>query len=266
LSTAADTLLSNAYFKHAGERSNVTSPSLAATPVRERTRVVTPVPASAVRADPAFGAPAPPGGEPPHVVRVGGETPTRESSEPILRLLEVVDDAVAGSGTDTVGGAGADTGTGTGTGSGAGTGAGADAGAGADTGADSGPGSAAGAGRRAGEVGLLPDPRPLAETLARCVVEVLAGTRDIDQIARWLSTDVHAHLMKRVVLARRARALRDESPGRFAFTMGSTVLCEPSDGVVEAVVIVHGRARSRAVALRLEALGPRWRASAVHVL
>lgn len=232
----------------------MTSPSLAATPVRERTRVVTPVPASAVRADPAFGAPAPPGGEPPHVVRVGGETPTRESSEPILRLLEVVDDAVAGSGTDTVGGAGADTGTGTGTG--------ADAGAGADWG----PGSGAGQGRRAGEVGLLPDPRPLAETLARCVVEVLAGTRDIDQIARWLSTDVHAHLMKRVVLARRARALRDESPGRFAFTMGSTVLCEPSDGVVEAVVIVHGRARSRAVALRLEALGPRWRASAVHVL
>ncbi|MFB2557350.1 Rv3235 family protein [Herbiconiux liangxiaofengii] len=111
-----------------------------------------------------------------------------------------------------------------------------------------------------------PDPRALAENLARCVVEVLAGTRDIDQIARWLSADVHAHLLKRVVLARRARAARGESPGRLTFTMGSTVLGEPSPGVVEAVVIVHGRARSRAVALRLEALGDRWRASAVHVL
>lgn len=111
-----------------------------------------------------------------------------------------------------------------------------------------------------------PDPRPLAENLARCVVEVLSGTRDIDQIARWLSADVHAHLMRRMVLARRARDSRGEPPGRLTFTMGSTVLCEPSPGVVEAVVIVHGRARSRAVALRLEALGDRWRASAVHVL
>lgn len=111
-----------------------------------------------------------------------------------------------------------------------------------------------------------PDPKPLAENLARCVVEVLSGTRDIDQIARWLSADVHAHLMKRMVLARRARDSRGEPPGRLTFTMGSTVLCEPGPGVVEAVVIVHGRARSRAVALRLEALGDRWRASAVHVL
>ncbi len=110
------------------------------------------------------------------------------------------------------------------------------------------------------------DPRPLVESLARCVVEVLAGTRDLDQIARWLSADVHAHLMKRVVLSRRARTVRQESPARPSFTMGTTVLCEPSDGVVEAVVIVHGRARSRAVAIRLESLGERWRASAIHVL
>jgi hypothetical protein len=106
----------------------------------------------------------------------------------------------------------------------------------------------------------------LAEALARCVVEILAGTRELDQIARWLSADVHAHLMKRVVLSRRARQARGETPTRPSFTMGSTVLCEPEEGVVEAVVIVHGRARTRAVALRLESLDQRWRASAVHVL
>lgn len=112
----------------------------------------------------------------------------------------------------------------------------------------------------------LPDPRPLVEGLARCVVEILSGTREIDQIARWLSADVHAHLMKRVVLANRARSARGEAPARLTFTMGTTVLCEPQDGVVEAVVIVHGRARSRAVAIRLEGLDDRWRASAIHVL
>ena len=123
----------------------------------------------------------------------------------------------------------------------------------------------------AGQVTGLPaggdgEVRALAESLARCVVEVLAGTREIDQIARWLSSDVHAHLLKRVVLSARARTARGESPTRPSFSMGTTVLCEPTPGVVEAVVIVHGRARSRAVALRLESLGHRWRASAIHVL
>jgi hypothetical protein len=112
----------------------------------------------------------------------------------------------------------------------------------------------------------LPDPRPLAENLARCVIEILAGTRDLDQIARWLSTDVHAHLLKRVVLSARARRVRDEAPSRPTFSLGRAVISEPGPGVVEAVVIVHGRARSRAVAIRLEQLGRRWRASAIHVL
>jgi hypothetical protein len=43
-------------------------------------------------------------------------------------------------------------------------------------------------------------------------------------------------------------------------------MSEPRDGIVEAVVIVHGRARSRAVAIRLEGLDHRWRASALSIL
>ena len=41
---------------------------------------------------------------------------------------------------------------------------------------------------------------------------------------------------------------------------------DPRDGVVEAVVIVTGRARTRAVAIRLEGLDERWRATAINVL
>jgi len=48
--------------------------------------------------------------------------------------------------------------------------------------------------------------------------------------------------------------------------MGSIRLCEPRDGAVEAVVIVRGRARTRAVAVRLEGLDKRWRATAINVL
>lgn len=112
----------------------------------------------------------------------------------------------------------------------------------------------------------LPDPRPLIENLTRCVIEILAGARELDQIARWLSDDVYRHLLKRVVLSSRARQAKGSAALRPTFSIGSVHVCEPRDGVVEASVVVRGRARVRAVALRLEGLDNRWRATAVHVL
>jgi hypothetical protein len=112
----------------------------------------------------------------------------------------------------------------------------------------------------------LPSPEPLLENLTRCVIEILAGARDLEQIARWVSDDVYRHLLKRVVLSTRARQAKNQAPTRPSFTIGSTTMCEPRDGVVEAVVIVRGRARSRAVAIRLEGLDRRWRATAINVL
>lgn len=113
---------------------------------------------------------------------------------------------------------------------------------------------------------MLPDPTPLLENLTRCVIEVLAGARDLEQLARWVSDDVYRHLLKRVVLSTRARRARAQQASRPSFSIGSTTVCEPRDGVVEAVVIVRGRARTRAVAIRLEGLDSRWRATAINVL
>lgn len=121
-------------------------------------------------------------------------------------------------------------------------------------------------GHQPASTSTLPDPRPLVENLTRCVIEVLAGARDLEQISRWVTDDVYRHLLKRVVLSARARQARGQKAMRPAFTIGSTNLCEPRDGAVEAVVIVHGKARSRAVALRLEGLDRRWRATAINVL
>jgi len=112
----------------------------------------------------------------------------------------------------------------------------------------------------------LPDPQPLLENLTRCVIEILAGARDLEQIARWVSDDVYRILLKRVVIASRARQAKGQAAQRPAFTLGSVRICEPRDGVVEAVVVVHNRARSRAVAIRLEGLDRRWRATAISVL
>ncbi len=112
----------------------------------------------------------------------------------------------------------------------------------------------------------LPNPEPLLENLTRCVIEILAGARELEQIARWVTDDVYRHLLKRVVVSARARQAKGQNAVRPTFTIGSTTVCEPRDGVIEAVVIVRGRARTRAVALRLEGLDNRWRATAINVL
>jgi len=112
----------------------------------------------------------------------------------------------------------------------------------------------------------LPDPEPMLRNLTHCVIEVLAGARDLEQLARWVTDDVYRNLSKRVVLAARARRVKGQAPQRPAFSLGRVITCEPADGVVEAVVMVHQRARSRAVAIRLEGFDQRWRASAISVL
>jgi hypothetical protein len=112
----------------------------------------------------------------------------------------------------------------------------------------------------------LPDPVPLLENLTRCVIEILAGARELEQIARWVDEDVYRHLLKRVVLAGRSRSVKGQAVARPVFSIGTTHVCSPRDGVIEAAVTVRGRTRCRVVALRLEGLDSRWRATAVHVL
>lgn len=113
---------------------------------------------------------------------------------------------------------------------------------------------------------VLPGPAPLLENLTRCVIEILAGARDLEHISRWVTDDVYRHLLKRVVLSARARQAKGKVPVRPAFAIGSISIFEPRDGIIEAVVIVRGRARVRAVAIRLEGLDSRWRATAINVL
>lgn len=112
----------------------------------------------------------------------------------------------------------------------------------------------------------LPDPRDLLQNLACCVIEILAGAREPEQVARWVSDDVYRHLLKRVIISTRARRARGQRVVRPAFTVGPTLTCEPRDGVVEAVVVMRGRQRTRVVAVRLEGLDSRWRATALTVL
>ena len=112
----------------------------------------------------------------------------------------------------------------------------------------------------------LPDPQPMVENLARSVMEILAGCRDLEQISRWVTDDVYRNLLQRVHISRRARAVKKRAVALPTFGLGRTIISHPVDGVVESVVIVHGKARTRSIAIRLEGLDGRWRATAIHVL
>jgi hypothetical protein len=112
----------------------------------------------------------------------------------------------------------------------------------------------------------LPDPTPLLVNLTRCVLEVLAGARDLEQIARWVTDDVYRTLLRRSVLAARSRAVKKAPVARPQVSIVSTRQSSPRDGVIEAVVIVATRVRVHAVAIRLEGLDRRWRASSISVL
>ncbi len=112
----------------------------------------------------------------------------------------------------------------------------------------------------------LPDPHGFALRLVNGIIECVHGLRDPLQFSRWLSEDVY-----RVVLARSRRhsaagTLKGRKKTRPEYSLGNAIVTSPRDGVVEASVVVHGRARVRAVAVRLEGMDRRWKATSFSML
>ena len=112
----------------------------------------------------------------------------------------------------------------------------------------------------------LPDPEPFLRNITRGVLEVFAGVREVDQLARWLTEDAYRKLVTRANLASRARSARGVPAIRPVYSLLSVHHSSPADSVVEAVVVVQGAARARSVALRLEGLDGRWRATSLAIL
>lgn len=112
----------------------------------------------------------------------------------------------------------------------------------------------------------LPDPLPLVKNLTIGVLEVLAGVRDVDQLARWLGEDAYRALVTRANLSARARSARGVAAVRPAHRILTERTCDPADGVLEAVVVISGPVRTRAVAMRLEGWDGRWRATSLALL
>ena len=112
----------------------------------------------------------------------------------------------------------------------------------------------------------LPDPEPLIRNLARGVFEAIAGVREVEQIARWVSPDTFSLLLRRAQHAARARRLRDRPAKRPHIQVRGCLWKSPRAGVVESSTVVDLGVRARAVSIRLEVYRGRWRAERIHVL
>ena len=112
----------------------------------------------------------------------------------------------------------------------------------------------------------LPDPETFLRNISRGVLEIFAGVREVDQLARWLTEDAYRKLVTRANLAARARSARGIPAKRPVHQIVSGRHSSPADGIVEGVVIVRGPARTRAVALRLEGMDGRWRTTSLALL
>ena len=112
----------------------------------------------------------------------------------------------------------------------------------------------------------LPEPEQFLRNVAIGVLEVFAGVREVDQLARWLTEDAYRKLVARANLAARARSARGVAAKRPVHTILSVHESSPADGIIEAVVVVRGPARTRALAVRIEGMDGRWRATSLALL
>jgi hypothetical protein len=112
----------------------------------------------------------------------------------------------------------------------------------------------------------LPDTEPMLRALALRSLEVIAGARDLEQLARWVTDEVYAHLSQRASIAARARAITGVVAARPMLTVNRVNQWPSDDGTVNAVVVVYDSRRPHVVSLKLEDRGNRWRATVVAVL
>jgi len=111
-------------------------------------------------------------------------------------------------------------------------------------------------------VGLCPPAQDWTRQFVRAALEVAAGRRPASQLVRWTSEDVLTTLARRGALAGRLpRGMRAVT----TTTVGSVRLCRTCPAAIEASAVVNDRGRIRAVALRLEDAGGRWRVTALEI-
>ncbi|WP_223263024.1 Rv3235 family protein [Arthrobacter sp. NamB2] len=110
----------------------------------------------------------------------------------------------------------------------------------------------------------------IARSVTQGALEVLAGTRPLQQMARWLDPENYERLQLRANLVRciDAPELPRGKPRTTAHrhvVVRSARVCPVSPGVYEASVVAYDQKRIRAVALRIEQRRGAWRVTALEI-
>jgi Family of unknown function (DUF6459) len=116
------------------------------------------------------------------------------------------------------------------------------------------------------DLDLMPDPVPLLPSIATLIVEVISGARPVDHLAAIVSDQVYEKLRARQVIKARADAAAGVPMLVPKFAVTRVHAESPALGVIESVVLLSSKARTRAVTIRLEPIHSRWRATNVSVL
>lgn len=102
-----------------------------------------------------------------------------------------------------------------------------------------------------------PPPRDATQAaglLARALVEILAGKRDMMQLQDHCAPEVYCALMDFPML-----------PGGRAARLASLRTCETTDATAHVCAVVHTPGRARALSMRLEYLVGRWMITALEM-
>ncbi len=114
--------------------------------------------------------------------------------------------------------------------------------------------------------GDIPEPDPeQVEALAVLVFEVVEGLRGIAQLGAAITLSAARELTAVRAARQEQRAVLRE-PGRPVSGSGPVRVDRPATGVAEVASVVYVGERARAVAMRMEWLHRRWRATEIAVL
>lgn len=112
--------------------------------------------------------------------------------------------------------------------------------------------------------GLEP-PGRWTQRLARAIAEVASGERPAAQLQGHVSREVLTYLSLRGQSVARHPSTRPTRGTTRLRSVRGVRVCPVAPGVVEASAVLIGSDRARALALRLEAQGDQWVATAVHL-
>ncbi|MDQ1595181.1 MAG: hypothetical protein QOH40_1737 [Arthrobacter pascens] len=107
----------------------------------------------------------------------------------------------------------------------------------------------------------------ITRSTVQAAIEVLAGTRPINQLARRLDQKCLLALQHRACLTRREAARAPRKLGRLHRNpaVRSVRACEITPDIYEASAVVIDELRARAVAVRLERSKQVWRVTALEI-